>query len=158
MKRGIMLFGFIVQLFSGKAQKDAYNTYPVYTGNDLGLSYSPKQSVFRIWAPSAMEAQLRIFPYPEIGNFTEIFPMKKDKNGTWVFTWPGDHKGLYYTFSVFINMKWLNEVPDPYAKAVGVNGKRGLIVDLKETDPAGWEKDKSPAFKNQLMRSSMNCM
>ena len=48
-----------------------------------------------------------------------------------------------------INGKWLNEVPDPYAKAVGVNGKRAMVVDLKETNPAGWEKDKSPSFKNK---------
>jgi pullulanase len=153
MKKYFMLLGFLTHLFGAKAQQNdplaiGFAKYPVYTGTDLGLSYSPKQSVFRIWAPSAMEAQLRIFPYPDIGNFTEIFPMKKDKNGTWVFTWPGDHKGLYYTFSVFINMKWLNDVPDPYANLVGVNGRRALIADLNETDPAGWEKIKVLPFKN----------
>ena len=42
----------------------------------------------------------------------------------------------------------MNEVPDPYAKAVGVNGKRAMIIDLNETNPAGWANDKSPVFKN----------
>ena len=75
--------------------------------------------------------------------------MKKDLNGTWSAKVPGDIKGKFYVFKVQINGKWLNEVPDPYAKAVGVNGKRAMVVDLKETNPAGWEKDKSPVFKNK---------
>ena len=58
------------------------------------------------------------------------------------------HKGKFYVFKVQINGKWLNEVPDPYAKAVGVNGKRAMVVDLKTTNPVDWEKDKSPVFKN----------
>ena len=32
------------------------------------------------------------------------------------------------------------EVVDLYAKAVGLNGDRGAIVDLKETDPEGWSQ------------------
>ena len=43
--------------------------------------------------------------------------------------------------------KWMNEVPDPYAKIVGVNGRRAMIADLKETNPAGWANDKSPLSK-----------
>jgi pullulanase len=35
-----------------------------------------------------------------------------------------------------------------YARAVGVNGKRGMIVDMRETNPANWEKDKHPVLKN----------
>lgn len=42
------------------------------------------------------------------------------------------------------------EVPDPYAKAVGVNGKRGAILSLASTNPEGWDNDSSPALKNVL--------
>ena len=52
-------------------------------------------------------------------------------------------------FLKLINGKWLNEVPDPYAKAVGVNGKRAMVIDLNETIPIGWKSDKSPVFKNK---------
>ncbi len=72
--------------------------------------------------------------------------MSKSNGGTWIADIEGDQKGKFYVFRVKINGKWMNEVPDPYAKAVGVNGKRAMVVDLKETNPAGWEKDKSPAF------------
>jgi pullulanase len=66
-------------------------------------------------------------------------------------------KGKFYVFKVQINGKWLNEVPDPYAKAVGVNGKRAMVVDLKETNPINWEKDKSPYLKIKPMRFFTNC-
>ena len=29
------------------------------------------------------------------------------------------------------------EAVDPYARAVGVNGNRGMVVDLRQTDPEG---------------------
>ena len=38
----------------------------------------------------------------------------------------------------------VNEVVDPYAKALGVNGMRGMVVDLDATDPEGWENDTKP--------------
>jgi len=42
----------------------------------------------------------------------------------------------------------VDEVPDPYAKAVGTNGKRAMVVDLKKTDPTNWAQDKAPQLKN----------
>src|SRR5258706_6208279 len=116
MKKGILLFGLVCQLINGKAQYDEFAKYPVYNGNDLGLTYSPKQSVFRIWAPSATEARLLLYNDGINGEHTGLVNMKKDINGTWITTMKGDLKGRYYTFSVQVNNKWLNEVPDPYAK------------------------------------------
>ena len=72
--------------------------------------------------------------------------MKKNADGTWTAILPGDQKGKFYAFRVHINGQWSKAVPDPYVKAVGVNGKKGMIIDLKQTDPVGWENDKSPAF------------
>ena len=65
----------------------------------------------------------------------------------WKVTVKKDLKNKYYTFQVMQDGKWLAEAPDIYAKAVGVNGHRGMVVDLKSTDPKGWKKDKSPKFK-----------
>ena len=33
------------------------------------------------------------------------------------------------------------------AKAVGVNGDRAAVIDLRETDPEGWEADRAPELK-----------
>ena len=147
MNRLWIISFLFVSAFS-QAQKPDFSNYPVYKGTDLGLTYTPTQSSFRIWAPSASEAKLILFDKGiESAPIKEV-NMNKDVNGTWTAKLTGNQKGKYYAFTVKVNDKWMNQVPDPYAKAVGVNGKRGMIVDLKETNPAGWSMDKSPAFKH----------
>lgn len=141
-----MLVSFIIPFLSAKTQIRDYNSYSVYTGTDLGLIYSAKQSAFRIWSPPADNAQLLLFRDGLSETPSQIVQMKKSTAGTWTSVMQGDHKGKFYAFRVHINNKWLNAVPDPYAKAVGVNGKKAQIIDLKQTNPAGWENDKSPAF------------
>src|SRR5687767_750664 len=148
MKRYMLLLTFIVQLLSGKAQKTDFSKYPVYTGNDLGLTYTKAKSVFKIWAPTAEEAELTIFPEPNEMSYIKE-KMQKGSNGVWIATLPGDRKGRKYSFRVKIDGKWMKDVPDPYAKAVGINGQSAVVVDLKETNPAGWLNDKSPGFKNK---------
>jgi pullulanase len=146
MKRYIMLAGFFTQMFSGKAQNDAYSKYPVYSRNDLGLTYSSKESWFRIWAPSAQQVQLIFYKEGTGGQSIATYDMVKAANGGLMIKVTGNIKGKFYTVRAKINNQWMDEVPDPYAKAVGVNGKRAMVVDLKETNPPRWEKDKSPVF------------
>jgi len=147
MKRVIMLIGFIIP-FMTKAQFKKFDAYPAYTGNDLGLMYTPQQSVFRIWVPTAEKAELILYNEGTGGTALQTISMQKSKSGTWIASLKGEQKGKFYTFRVQVNNKWLSEVPDPYAKSVGVNGKRAMIVDLNETDPDDWEKDRSPVLKN----------
>jgi pullulanase len=149
MKLVLMFFGFILPFFSLQAQPDRFTLYPVYTGNDLGLTYSPRQSVFRIWSPVAEAAELILYKEGAGGNSDKTIPLQKSSKGTWLATYPGDHKGIFYTFRVKIDGRWMNEVPDPYAKATGVNGKRAMVIDLRATNPAGWSTDKSPVFRNK---------
>lgn len=143
-----MFLGFLTQLFSAKAQQPDFSKYPVYAGNDLGLTYTKKQSTFRIWSPSAEAVELMVYPFPAETDTGYSKPMKKSAGGTWVVSLTGDNRGQPYAFQVKINGQWLRSVPDPYAKAVGLNGKKAIVVDLKETNPEGWESDKSPGFKN----------
>ena len=42
-----MVFAWLVNIFSARAQKTIYDAYPVYKGNDLGLTYSSKNKVFK---------------------------------------------------------------------------------------------------------------
>ena len=143
----MILFGLLNFIFA-KTQS-IYDSYPVYKGNDLGLTYSSKSSLFRIWAPTAEKAQVIFYDAGDGGEATGSLDMNKDLSGTWNAKIAGDIKGKFYVFRVQIKGKWLNEVPDPYAKAVGVNGKRAMVVDLKSANPVGWEKDISPSFKNK---------
>jgi pullulanase len=148
MKKGIMLLGFIAQLFSGKAQRNDFSKYPVYNGKDLGVTYTPKSTLFKIWTPTATEAEVINYKEGEGGTELNRGKMVKGENGVWSVLFKANAKGTFYTFRVKVDGKWLNEVPDPYAKAVGVNGKRAMVIDLKETNPPGWENDKSPVFRN----------
>lgn len=144
MKRPLtILFIFLLSMHS-KAQNE---NYPTYTGKDLGLTYTPTQSAFKIWAPTASKAQLKLYSQPLGAAVTRIVDLEKSTQGTWAITLQGNYEGSYYTFCIEHNGTWLNEVPDPYAKAVGTNGKRAMVLNLTKTNPAGWPKDKGPQLK-----------
>ena len=147
MKKVILLIWLIIP-FMTKAQNNQFDSYPDYTGDDLGLHYSPGKSSFRIWAPTASKAQLLLYNDGIGGTVTQTIDMQKSQSGTWVASVKKELKGKFYAFRVQVNSKWLQEVPDPYAKSVGVNGKRAMVVDLKETNPEDWSADKSPVLKN----------
>lgn len=49
---------------------------------------------------------------------------------------------------VKVNGKWLGDTPGIMAKAVGVNGKRAAVIDLRSTDPEGWANDVRPLLKD----------
>ncbi|PDZ05560.1 type I pullulanase [Bacillus cereus] len=117
-----------------------------YGGNDLGNIYTPQHTKFRVWAPTASEAKLVTYKKwtDKIG--TEI-NMQQGEKGTWKAELKGNQKGLYYTYKVKIGDKW-TEAVDPYARAASVNGDKGAVVDLEETNPKKWKANKKPKFKN----------
>ncbi|HEV3326782.1 MAG TPA: type I pullulanase [Puia sp.] len=125
-----------------------YDQYPIYTGKDLGLRYSPLASVFRIWSPTAEQARLFLYRDDSSATPVKVVDLTTGTDGTWWTSLKGDWKDFRYTISVRINKKWSREVTDPYAKAVGLNGKRAVVLDLRQTDPPGWQLDKSPAFSS----------
>ncbi|MBQ8308145.1 MAG: type I pullulanase, partial [Alistipes sp.] len=53
-----------------------------------------------------------------------------------------------YTFAVRVGEEWLPECAGIDAKAVGVNGGRGAILDLATTDPEGWAEDQRPPLRS----------
>ncbi|HTI09590.1 MAG TPA: type I pullulanase [Puia sp.] len=123
-----------------------YDPYPVYTGNDLGLRYTKTEARFRIWSPPAEAAEILLYKAGSDPLPFKTAELKKGKAGDWSVRLTGDWKGTFYTFRVKIGGAWSEEVPDPYARAVGINGKKAQVVDLKDTDPPGWAEDKSPRF------------
>jgi pullulanase len=126
----------------------SFDDYPIYAGNDLGINYSPQQTVFKVWAPKATAVKLRLYEAGNGGGAISAFDMEKDINGAWKLTLKGDFKNKYYTFQVMQDGSWLMERPDIYARAVGVNGLRGMVADMASTTPPGWASDKKPALKN----------
>lgn len=128
-------------------QLDSYDKYPVYYGEDLELVYTPQQSVFTLWAPTATKARLNLYSAGEGGEPEEQLEMNKSDDGTWRINVDRDLKGMFYTFQIEKDGKWLDETPGIWAKAVGVNGNRAAVIDWNETNPEGWDQDKAPELQ-----------
>ena len=118
------------------------NAY-TYWGHDLGAFWTESQTVFRLWAPTALEVTLLLYRDGLGGEPLASQQLHPEKNGTWIARRMGNLKGLYYTYLVNVDGQ-AKEACDPYAKAVGVNGQRAMVIDLRETNPAGWTEDRSP--------------
>ncbi len=129
-------------------------------GKDLfrEIVYSAKQTVFNLNAPTAVDAvtgatpqsagrppyvTLRIYDRGEGGKAVKTVRMKKSGDNRWTATVGGDLKGKFYTFDTSHG-----ETAGVFARAVGVNGRRGAIIDLRDTDPDGWAQDVRPALKS----------
>ena len=109
--------------------------------------YMGDKTEFSVWVPDAEAAQLRLYNSALDEAAFKIVNMKKSKDGLWKAIVREDVKGAFYTFQVQKAGKWLEETAGISAKAVGVNGMRGAVVDWTETDPEGWAEDKSPEIK-----------
>ena len=110
--------------------------------------YMGDRTEFSVWAPDAEAAQLKLYRSADEDEAAFITKdMKLGKDGLWKVTVKEDVKGAHYAFRVKKNGGWLEETAGIAAKAVGVNGMRGAVVDWDETDPEGWADDRSPAIK-----------
>ena len=117
-----------------------------YTGNDLGATYTPEKTSLRVWAPTAISVDVNLYADGDITAQElpdDTIAMTKDVKGTWICELSGDMNGTYYTYTVTTDTTCY-ETLDPYARAAGVNGKRGMIIDLASTNPEGWADDKNP--------------
>ena len=102
------------------------------------VKYSPSKTTFRLFAPkNAKAVTLRIYADGQGGEPLKTVKMDYSHVGVYTATVDGDWKGKFYTFDT-----GRGECPGVFAKAVGVNGQRGAIVDLDETDPEGWASDR----------------
>lgn len=112
-----------------------------------GAIYSKKRTVFRVWAPLASKASVMLYDDGATGDAYARLAMSKRTNargkwsGVWELTVSADLNGKYYTYDIKNNGVH-TETIDPYAKACGVNGMRGMVIDLSGSAPGGWADDK----------------
>ncbi len=108
------------------------------------MSYTPQQTQFTLFAPNdAKKVTVRIYQEGQGGKAIKTVKMQRTANEKWTATVKGDLMGKFYTFDM-----GRGECPGVFAKAVGVNGKRGAIVDLQKTDPEHWCCDQRPVVKS----------
>jgi len=102
---------------------------------ELGAIYTPEETVFRLWAPTAESVRVQL-------EDAQI-PMLRSNKGVWEAAAAGDRNGQYYTYLVTVDGQE-RQVCDPYARTTGVNGSCAMVIDLPGTDPDGWEQDCNP--------------
>ena len=134
----------VVSCAPAKNEYTSFELYPVRSGSLTEMEYAPEATRFTLWAPTADEVRLMLYEAGEGGHAYETVSMERAEEGTWKAKVEKDLKGKFYTFNVKIGEKWQGDTPGINAKAVGVNGKRAVIIDLRETDPEGWAEDKRP--------------
>ena len=104
------------------------------------VSYTPRHTTFKLIAPdNAKQVVLNLYKGGDVATDKKPLATKKMKHvgkNLWTTTVSGDLKGRFYTFNM-----GKGETPGVFAKAVGVNGKRGAIINMKSTDPEGWSND-----------------
>ena len=121
---------------------------PYYGGADLGANWAPAQTVFKLWAPTASGVELRLYATgtdaePGAGELA-VHPMQPVGDGVWSVTVPGDLNGVYYLYQLQFPDGHGASVVDPYARAAGANGQRGMVLDLASAAPEGWQQDSHP--------------
>jgi pullulanase len=117
--------------------------YPYYQGPDLGLTFDRDgQGTLRVWAPTAEALRLRLYAAGAGGAATATHALARSASGTWAVSLPAGTSG-FYTVQATIAGRTMAEVADPYARAVGVNGRRGAWL-APAASPAGWAEDLRP--------------
>lgn len=111
-----------------------------YDGDDLGVTIKDGKTVFKTWSPLATGVYVNLYLDGEGDNLIESLPLQRLDRGVWYIEFLREMDGVFYTFSYEFDHKHKTETIDIYAKAGGVNGNRGAVIDLRSTDPEGWEK------------------
>lgn len=149
MKKSVLFMLAGVALLCCNCRKPVYKSvdeYPVKRTNVREVVYLPDETSFTLWSPNADSVILSIYATQQDPEPIVRRPMARRVDGAWETSVVGDWKGYFYTFLVReSNTKWeLHETPGIFATAVGVNGHRGAIIDMNETNPEGWSRDKRP--------------
>lgn len=110
------------------------------------VTYTKRGTTFALVAQKAQSVNLNIYAEGTGGKPVKTVAMRKGEKGVWKSEVKGDLKGRFYTFNVKQDGKMLGETPGLFAKAVGVNGKRGAIIDMAATNPEGWESDRALGY------------
>lgn len=112
-----------------------------YKGNDLGVTLTEKETIFKVWAPTAEKITLKLYQSGEKAEEpVRTCLMEKTAQGVWEASFEERLENMYYTYMVTAD-EATRETQDVYSKACGANGKRSMVVDLAKTNPKDWEQD-----------------
>lgn len=113
--------------YAGIVKTNRFDEEFYYEGTDLGFTYTPGQTSFALWAPSAYRIKLEIKKEGEVSTYE----MRRTDQGVFRYTILDDLEHATYVYLIRVNGEW-NESIDPYGTSSIENTKRSAIVDMKK--------------------------
>ncbi|GGJ57703.1 type I pullulanase [Deinococcus roseus] len=128
---------------------DAYT----YAGGDLGATYAPGQTTFKVWTPVSSAVRVKLFnSAADTTPFQTVNLVRGDK-GVWSGSATGNLAGKFYLLEV-VQYGVTKTTADPYSKAASnyfetqpLNQMKSAVVDLASTNPDNWASYTQPSLK-----------
>ena len=117
------------------------------TDEKLGAIYSTEKTTFKLWAPTASSVKLNLFNKGDTEAAYDTKTLTKQAKGVWSVEVLGDLDGKYYTYDVDVAGLSNKDIVDPYAQSTGINGKRGMVLNMDALNPAGWDSVTTPTVE-----------
>ncbi len=120
---------------------------------ELGVTWKGAKPTFALWAPTARDVDLLVWPAGSGTGEPQRVQARKDDDGVW--TVRGDRRwtGAQYLYDVTVyapstGAVETNRVTDPYSVALTLNSTRSVAVDLSDPAlaPRQWSRSPSPAL------------
>lgn len=118
-----------------------------YDGKDLGVCCESGRTVFKVWSPLAERIELCLYR-DGVSKVCMRKEMLADSKGVRKLEFQENLHGMYYDYLVRIEGKDIRTA-DPYAIGCNCNGDRSMVVDLKLTNPPGFEEDRAPMMDRE---------
>lgn len=144
---GVQLPGVLDDLYANKAKKRA-----------LGVSWVGKTPWFALWAPTAQNVDVIV--YPAGSSSEERIELSRQNDGSWFGKGDKSLAGAEFLFEVTVfapttGQIETNLVTDPYSIALSTNSKRSVLIDLddKKWQPSVWRKSDAPLIADPVDRA-----
>jgi len=144
---GVQVPGVLDDLYAKAAGKRA-----------LGTTWSHGTPHLALWAPTAQDVDLLVWPATRKGVDTSGTPTRvaahRQPDGSWTVDGRKQWTGAAYLWEVTVyapttDKVEVNQVTDPYSVALTLNSTHSVLVDLddKAFRPKTWEKAKQPVVE-----------
>jgi pullulanase len=97
-----------------------------YHGDDLGFTYTPSKTTFKLWAPLASHVNLTL--YDQRGERL-YYEMKRQAFGVYEVSINGNYDGVFYRYEVTNNGVTVQTI-DPYGKGSSRNSEYSVVINF----------------------------
>jgi pullulanase len=112
----------------------------------LGAIYGARQTRFVVFAPTASKVEVLIYQ-SAVGGTPTVLSLKKSDRYTWEGEQSGDlHRRFYMLRIDAPGTNPIRPVIDPYSRCNTAHDGRGMILNLRMTDPEGFRSHSRPDF------------